>query len=250
MELSIRVHVMSEGQPETVLMSHDWGNKSVFLRTHHPLPLGAPARISVVIPRQPTPVVMDAVVARVVTAEHNAPTLPPGMALHFGTMPPLLRSHLAGLHEHTAIRTIIGAKIMPPVLVIASTTSDRLTAAHALESAGYDVTEANTVSSVQNALTLGPKYEAAVFIGDIKRGDVVNLVQGLSTYSADAITIEEPANTLPTALTESLNCPLIVLPPNASVDTIREAVALHVAPRNVKLEETDGTPLDPAMIVH
>ena len=113
-EVCARVHVRAGNAPEEVLLSHDWTDRSVFLRTHHPLPLGTPASLSVVIPHETSPVRLEAAVTRVVAEDHAAPTRPPGMALHFGPMPLVLKAHLAELVERSAIKHILEAKSVPP----------------------------------------------------------------------------------------------------------------------------------------
>lgn len=237
LELSTRVHVKADNQPDEVLMSHDWNGQSVFLRTHHPLPLGARAELSIVIPHATAPVVLKGTVARVVTTDDNAPSRPPGMALHFGPMPHILTSHLAALHEQSTITNPpVPAKAMPPVLVIAGRTGDRLTAVNCLEAAGYDVTETNSVTGLENALTLGPHYRAALIIGDLSRGDLLGLVKGFETRAAEGVDIQiDESKRQPEMLSEPLDCPLIVLPAEASVAAIGEAVAAHVRPASVGL---------------
>jgi hypothetical protein len=234
--VDLRVHVHRTDGTETILMSHDWSNHGVFLRTLTPLPVATHVTLSSLIGHPAERVSMTGVVVRVAVELNPTSRTPHGMAIHLDELPKKLRSFL----EETARRPYLEklpvptpATVIPPLLVIAEDHPQRAAISRLLTLDGYDVKVAENAVTAAALLDQGAVPRALVVLEDT--GEIIPALKDHLSLTAPpdvAIVLGVP----PRELALGLGFPLVILPRTWMPEKLPELLKLFVPSEQITLE--------------
>ncbi len=238
--VDLRVHVHRADGTETILMSHDWSNHGVFLRTLTPLPLATQVSLSALVGRPAERVTMKGVVVRVTVEPDPKARTPHGMAIQLDDLPKKLRSFL----EETARRPYLEkvpvpvtvtapATLVPSLLVIAADHPQRSAISRVLTLDGYDVMVAENSVTAAVALDQGALPRALVVLEDT--GEIIPAIKDHLSLTAPpevAIVLGVP----PRELALGLGFPLVILPRTWMPEKLPDLLKLFVPSEQIALE--------------
>jgi hypothetical protein len=242
-ELDLRVHVQDMGGKESVLLSHDWGENSVFLRTHNPLPIGSLVAGYVVIPDPPTRAEIRGVVVRAVKPGDLSHHRPPGMALRLTFCPDILRQHVVRASRNQAIlNTPIVGTVVPVVMVVGGDRLARASVAHLLEAANFEVVEAEHCDGALGLVDHGILPDVVFALGDESVDLMLRQLENVSHEKLPQLVVYQGA---PPKFGRTLPYPLIVLPPSASVQQVPSLLRQLVHTQQATFEVEAAESLEP-----
>ncbi len=235
-QLDIRVHIVGAHGDETILLSHDWSIRSVFLRTLTPLPVNSRVAMYTVLGHPVERIPLSGMVVRSSAPRGPGSHETHGMAVALDELPLKLRALLAGTAQRVTFSPpVLEATILPSVLVVSEDHRARAAIARLLSAAGYDIAIAEHAPAAAAMFANGTAPRALLVHED--SGETLSTLREHLPESLELVIV---LGETPRHLGPALGCPLLLAPRMFPPEQLEALLHIFVQPQDVELE---GPPL-------
>jgi CheY-like chemotaxis protein len=235
-ELDIRVHVRDEQGRESVLLSHNWGDHSVFLRTRAPYGLGTTLSGYVNLPDSRERAELQGVVTRIVLDEGDSGR-PSGMALRLSHFPENLVHYLSRMSSDAVGAVSLVGSLMPHVFVIGAAVAHRNAVASQLEADEFEVMEADDCAEAIDYATIGLLSDVVVLLNEDNLDGLLQSLDELSRPPQLVVIVGGLRN--PPA---PVNLPILMTPLSMPNEELSAAIRMLVPARTTTFEVVAAKP--------